>query len=540
MNSRAIAPGLSVSAAVFVALMISAPISARAQGGDYALDFNGQDAWAHVPDSPLTGEDLAHGLTYEAWVLARPTDNDQGMILWNGNGIESSLYQLPGEGRFGFAIKFATAGWQSIEFPGALNKWQHIAGVWDRDARELRGYVNGALVGSSPIPDDAPFDNWGFDTFIGIYGDTEKDLWFDGQMSQIRMSRGARYGGDFIPPARMLPDESTLALWDMAEGIGTTLIDRSGRNLNGNIYNAEWISFLPGAPHVTDVPGDEGGRVHVEWTRSALDDTSAFSPVAAYRLQQFGNAWEDVAQLPATTAASYEADTEVEGTLVAGETPPWAIFRVIGATADDSVLHTSAADSGYSIDNLPPPAPVLSLYDSEVARVLLWQTSSVTDLKETNIYRGTEPGFPAVAPLLTTTATAYMEDHLALYYYKIQFRDIHGNFSELSNEVVGQYPTDVPATQVTRLRLHPNHPNPFNPRTTIRFDLPTAGLVRLAVYDVAGRLIRVLIDGEIPAGINEAVWDGRDATGRAMASGNYMARLKVRGELQTVRMSLVQ
>jgi hypothetical protein len=83
-------------------------------------------------------------------------------------------------------------------------------------------------------------------------------------------------------------------------------------------------------------------------------------------------------------------------------------------------------------------------------------------------------------------------------------------------------------------------PNPFNPRTTIRFDLPAAGPVRLAVYDLAGRLVRVLVEGEIPAGSHEAVWDGRDQSGRSAPSGSYLARLVAGGKVEGVRLSLVR
>jgi hypothetical protein len=90
------------------------------------------------------------------------------------------------------------------------------------------------------------------------------------------------------------------------------------------------------------------------------------------------------------------------------------------------------------------------------------------------------------------------------------------------------------------LRLYPNHPNPFNPMTTIRFDLPAAGSVRLVVYDLAGRLVRVLVEGEIPAGSHEAVWDGRDSTGRSSPSGSYLARLVAGGRVEVVGMGLVR
>jgi flagellar hook assembly protein FlgD len=90
------------------------------------------------------------------------------------------------------------------------------------------------------------------------------------------------------------------------------------------------------------------------------------------------------------------------------------------------------------------------------------------------------------------------------------------------------------------LHLYPAAPNPFNPRTTIRFDLPAAGTVRLAIYDVAGRLVKVLVEGEIPAGSHEAVWDGRDTSGRSAPSGSYLARLVAGGRVEGVRLSLVR
>jgi len=83
-------------------------------------------------------------------------------------------------------------------------------------------------------------------------------------------------------------------------------------------------------------------------------------------------------------------------------------------------------------------------------------------------------------------------------------------------------------------------PNPFNPRTTIRFGLSAAGRVRLTVYDIAGRRVRTLVDAILPSGTHEAIWDGRDAGGRAAASGSYFARLEAGDTVQALRMSLVR
>lgn len=83
-------------------------------------------------------------------------------------------------------------------------------------------------------------------------------------------------------------------------------------------------------------------------------------------------------------------------------------------------------------------------------------------------------------------------------------------------------------------------PNPFNPGTTIRFDLPEAGPVRLSVFDVSGRLVRALVDESKSQGLYEAVWDGRDSSGKEVSSGTYLARLRFGGRVETVRMGLVR
>ncbi len=74
--------------------------------------------------------------------------------------------------------------------------------------------------------------------------------------------------------------------------------------------------------------------------------------------------------------------------------------------------------------------------------------------------------------------------------------------------------------------LGQNHPNPFNPVTTLTFSVPpAAGDVLLTVHDIAGRLIRTLHNGPATPGSHEIVWDGRDDLGNRVASGVYFARM---------------
>ncbi|MDD5719335.1 MAG: C25 family cysteine peptidase [Candidatus Krumholzibacteria bacterium] len=85
-----------------------------------------------------------------------------------------------------------------------------------------------------------------------------------------------------------------------------------------------------------------------------------------------------------------------------------------------------------------------------------------------------------------------------------------------------------------------NYPNPFNPMTSIKFDLPRAGQVSLRVYDVAGRLVRTLVDGHLPAASHAVNWDGTDASGRRQASGVYYYRLVTEVDSATHKMTLVK
>jgi hypothetical protein len=90
-------------------------------------------------------------------------------------------------------------------------------------------------------------------------------------------------------------------------------------------------------------------------------------------------------------------------------------------------------------------------------------------------------------------------------------------------------------------RLDVNYPNPFNPTTTIRFEVAATGRATLRIYDVQGRLITTLVDDVRERGIEYRVtWDGRDDDGRAVASGVYFARLEAAGFAQTRKMVLLR
>jgi hypothetical protein len=88
---------------------------------------------------------------------------------------------------------------------------------------------------------------------------------------------------------------------------------------------------------------------------------------------------------------------------------------------------------------------------------------------------------------------------------------------------------------IARARLLPNAPNPFNPSTTLAYEVPSASRVRIDVFDASGARVRTLVDAARAAGRHTVEWDGRDHAGLAVSSGVYFARLIVGGAVVETR-----
>ena len=100
-------------------------------------------------------------------------------------------------------------------------------------------------------------------------------------------------------------------------------------------------------------------------------------------------------------------------------------------------------------------------------------------------------------------------------------------------------PPETP--QIREFSLGANFPNPFNPNTTIVFELPRQTAVTLQIFDVSGRLVKALLQAEAyEAGRHQVVWSGRDRGGRPASSGTYFYRLEAGEFTKTRRMTLVK
>ncbi|HPF70817.1 MAG TPA: FlgD immunoglobulin-like domain containing protein [Candidatus Krumholzibacteria bacterium] len=318
--------------------------------------------------------------------------------------------------------------------------------------------------------------------------------------------------------------------------------------------------FPPAMSAITDIPADQGGRVRLTWSASALDLVARPGLVtgyALYRRQPGATAaweppvdpakamegWDVLGTVPARGDASYSyvAATFVDSTAAGGI--GWSVFVVSAVTAH-SLFFDAPADSGYSVDNLAPTVPVaLAVTETPAGLVLTWFPSYAPDFGWYGIYRGAAPDFAPGDPLATfassvpSTFTDTSVQPGETWYYRVGAFDVHGMFSGFS-EAVGANRVSAVEAVPGAVMLRGNAPNPFNPRTRLSFYVPTAVAVTLDIHDAAGRRVVRLLDGVMAEGWHEVDWSGVDAAGRAQPSGLYFSRLQAGDEVRTGKMIL--
>jgi|GEM_PF-1877012 len=311
---------------------------------------------------------------------------------------------------------------------------------------------------------------------------------------------------------------------------------------------------------ITDIPGDQGRQVRVSWNRHGDDLPGAADPISHYALwRQRGeisapseaakqaDVWDYVETVPARRAWRYAfVASTLKDSSAAGIA--WTRFMVTAHAASGGSLYETAVDSGYSVDNRPPSSPgsIAVTLDADGNLCLAWEGVDDKDLAHYAVYRSRNASCTSTdaGQVGTAVLPAYIDRDLVAgnrYYYQITAVDSAGNESEVSEEAsTAGLDEDKLAGGPEVFRLHQNHPNPFNPSTTIRFELPQTVHVKLTVYDVQGRRVVVLRDGEVEAGIIEVEWDGCDASGRVLPSGVYLCCLDAGHFRVTRKMMLMQ
>jgi hypothetical protein len=320
----------------------------------------------------------------------------------------------------------------------------------------------------------------------------------------------------------------------------------------------------PAITSILDIPGDEGGRVRVTFTRSTHDQPNAYPSIGQYEIyrrisgspavvgeiaaapdrdrQPLLEDWDFVTSAPAHGEAVYNVvvGTLADSTVTNGM--HWSVFMVRATTNSAYQFYDSAPDSGYSLDNTPPPAPTTFsvAYGDPDGTVLTWARSNARDLLGYKVFRTTAGIAPTDRDLVTVTRNTEWTDIVKDVNVRYQIASVDSAGNE-SDRIGPDKESGNGAALPTRLALHQNTPNPFNPTTAIRYDVPApGGRVTLSVYDVHGRLVHSLVDQAEPAGTRAVNWDGRNNAGTRVASGTYFCRIESAGTVLTRKMTLLE
>ncbi|MCF7797783.1 MAG: T9SS type A sorting domain-containing protein [Lentisphaeria bacterium] len=205
---------------------------------------------------------------------------------------------------------------------------------------------------------------------------------------------------------------------------------------------------------------------------------------------------------------------------------------------------------------LEPPNPFELLSPPDMAQGLtttpafIWETATDNDPRDYAVYTlmvAEDSAFVSIvltAEALTDTVFTPSEglSENTRYWWKIIAMDTDSLTTEspVQTFTVGYVATEPEAAIPTKFALHTNYPNPFNPTTTIRYDLPEPSQVRLTIYNQLGQPIRTLVHGEKSAGFQSVVWDGRNNVGQQAGTGIYFYQINSGKFNQTRKMILLK
>jgi hypothetical protein len=287
----------------------------------------------------------------------------------------------------------------------------------------------------------------------------------------------------------------------------------------------EWMGSLPGGTSVAFAtrtgltPAPDG-----DWSPwAAVGGGGIVSPPGRYAQYQATLATSDLStspvidevqlcyvDLPDTLGPVVTVMTPVDGAVdVAVSAPVRAVF-------DEALAPATLTDLSFTLTPLG---------GSALAAAVSWDAGSLTATltPADALAYGTTYEVRLTTAITDTTGNALAADHV-------------WTFTTRAGSLTDVTPDSPPA--VTALLA--NVPNPFNPMTTVAFDLARPGRVRLRIYAVDGRLIRTLIADEMAAGRHTMVWNGADGEGRGVASGLYLLCLETPGSVQTRKMLMLQ
>jgi hypothetical protein len=346
------------------------------------------------------------------------------------------------------------------------------------------------------------------------------------------------------------PNRTDLPLHDLTGGnyfipdILPAMFPGEVDSLRLNAGKQRVISMLQKAASMALAPGQVGNRPKVTVT---ITNETAHKLPSGY--PEGRRIWINVKAYDINNDLIYESGAYNAATGVLTKDDDIKVYEIkpglspglagaLGLPAGES-FHFVLNDTVYSDNRIPPRGYTYANFEAIQSPPVAYTYADSQYWDETTYLLPPEVNFVEVALLYQTTTKEYIEFLRDENVTNSAGDDLYNAWvaqgkappvtivSDYTNLLID--PTGTGDTPRAVTALYPNAPNPFNPTTSIRYSLSQRQWVTVRVYDVAGRLIRTLVDEERPAGVQTVQWHGVDEYGQPAASGVYFIEMRTDG-----------
>jgi len=530
-----------------------------AQGGGYALDFDGSNDFVMVNhDASLTS---TSAITISAWLRKGSGSAWMSLIGKGTSDSDEEYVLLLRVNQVYFDV--GNAGGPYLQQGATITSetWHHIAAVHTRSGGTsiLKVYLNGQDIGGTVVNASYTPNSNGHSLSIGSRFPTSNAL-FQGQIDDLRIWSDARTISEIqeYMHQELVGNESNLvAYYKMSNGTGTSLTDNSTNSNTGYLQamdNSDWVTSYAvigdlGSSYKTDVEGIWSVSGTSESDASTGLTMTVSSALSAGNFAVFGNnntnatSTADLGSVASTvrTGRIWQVDESgtVSATIKIDMSDATGDYSTSSSASDYKLLYRSGTSGAFSdaatgssisgdvvtfnsvslqdgyyalgstVDNsLPVELTSFELLETRNDGITLqWVTESeinnlgfnldrktpITDWSQIASYV-THPALQGQGSVSHQTIYTFTDNTVQeneSYDYRLSDVDYDGNVEYHSLQLMGVSSINIPEQFV----LYPNYPNPFNPVTTIRYDLPDDAHVVLAIHDLMGRDVITLVDG---------------------------------------------
>ena len=215
---------------------------------------------------------------------------------------------------------------------------------------------------------------------------------------------------------------------------------------------------------------------------------------------------------------------------------------VDGDGFDDNLFFTGSAPDMGALEWVIAAPQDLQAYPQESTVILAW--SPITEAQYYQLDRATNETFTENAVQSFVTTNSFTDESLEPeieYFYRVSgYVGYYTDYSNTVSVIIESLDLDNSFTMPLDYKIHQNYPNPFNPITTLSYDLPEASPVRIAIYDMMGKMVKNLLNDYQDAGLRSIKWDATNDQGKQVSAGMYIYRIEIGDFKQSKKMLFIK